>query len=386
MTSRGGVKATQLAGAILNHKDDKQGHHDVFRWWWTKNVGTQMTFPDTSNNRFQSHCEAAGVLLLHLDHFIAFLDYIHKKKNDMRFSHMEENLWKALHCTATKTELAVLALYSQAITHPYMRIICAPNQQTNMLNLGPQHAKVLAHMQRIIGDPTFLVGPNATCEMGAMDGQPWQAPAVFEAIQKMASQLPHLQQLLVTFCEGAAETWKRFTSEFAPGGLIDEATVEEKDLAWMPPTNDVNEGALGSFRVLMRRQPQLTVLQYNAQAMFFHNNTQAFMDTKLTELEDQQFIHKLAREATGEQRKWKEQLIQHTETKIAQKEERARVRKEKAAVAAQCVASVKLVFDKDEVRKLKGQNLKDHFRAFKAAGAPNLQEMCKLTLNRVKLH
>ena len=223
----------------------------------------------------------------------------------------------------------------------------------HITNLGPLHAKVLAHMQRIIGDPTFLVGPNATCEMGAMDGQPWQAPAVFGAIQKMASQLPHLQQLLVTFCEGAAETWKRFTSELAPGGLIDEATVEKKDLAWMPPTNDVNEGALGSFRVLMRRQPQLTVLQYNAQAMFFHNNTQAFMDTKLTELEDQQFIHKLAREATGEQRKWKEQLIQHTETKIAQKEERARVRKEKAAVAAQRVANVKLVFDKDEVGKSK---------------------------------
>jgi len=172
MSSRGGVKATQLAGAILNHKDDKQGHHDIFRWWWMTNVGIQMTFPDTSNNRFQSHCEAAGVLLLHLDHFIAFLDYIRKKKNDMRFSHMEENLWNTLHCTATKTELAVLALYSQAITHPYMRVIRAPNQQTNMLDLGPLHTKVHAHIQQIIGDPTFLVGPNATYEMGAMDGKP----------------------------------------------------------------------------------------------------------------------------------------------------------------------------------------------------------------------
>jgi hypothetical protein len=42
-----------------------------------------------------------------------------------------------------------------------------------------------------------------------------------------------------------------FTSEFAPGGLIDEATAEERELAWMPATNDENEGALGSFRVLM---------------------------------------------------------------------------------------------------------------------------------------
>jgi hypothetical protein len=60
-------------------------------------------------------------------------------------------------------------------------------------------------------------------------------------------ELPHLKPLLVRFFQGAAKGWKRFTSEFAPGGLIDEATVEEKDLAWLPTTNDVNEGALGSF-------------------------------------------------------------------------------------------------------------------------------------------
>jgi len=51
------------------------------------------------------------------------------------------------------------------------------------------------------------------------------------------------------------------------------------------------------------------------------------------------------------------------------------VRKEKAAAAAQHVASIELVFNKDEVEKLKGQNLKDHLKAFKAAGAPNLQDM-----------
>jgi len=42
-------------------------------------------------------------------------------------------------------------------------------------------------------------------------------------------------------------TWKKFTSEFAPGGLIDKATADERKLVWMPSTNDVNEGALGSF-------------------------------------------------------------------------------------------------------------------------------------------
>ncbi|KAF8803401.1 hypothetical protein BYT27DRAFT_7109944, partial [Phlegmacium glaucopus] len=41
---------------------------------------------------------------------------------------------------------------------------------------------------------------------------------------------------------------------------------------------EINEGALGSFHVLMWHQPQLTLLQYNAQTMFFWNNTGAFMD------------------------------------------------------------------------------------------------------------
>jgi hypothetical protein len=43
-------------------------------------------------------------------------------------------------------------------------------------------------------------------------------------------------------------------SEFAPGGLIDEATAEEKDIAWITSTNDANEGALGCFCVLLQHQ------------------------------------------------------------------------------------------------------------------------------------
>jgi hypothetical protein len=31
-TACGGIKATQLAGALFNHKDDKKGHHNIFRF------------------------------------------------------------------------------------------------------------------------------------------------------------------------------------------------------------------------------------------------------------------------------------------------------------------------------------------------------------------
>ena len=294
-TSRGAIKAAQLAGAIFNNKFDKKGHHDTFRWWWAAHVGMEFTFPDTSNNRFQSYCEASAVLLLHLQHFIEFLEYICEKKQTSRFSHMEENLWNALHCTATLTEFAVLALYGQAVSHPYMCEICsASEKKINMLDLGPLHKKVYFHIQCIIGDPTFLVGPNASYHAGAIDGQEWQSPEAFATIQKLAPSLPHLKPLLVAFFKGAAQTWKCFTSEFAPGGLIDEATQQECDLAWMLPTNDINEGALGSFCVMMHQQPQLTLIGYNAQAMFFHNNTEAFMKKYFVEPEDYKFIHAAA--------------------------------------------------------------------------------------------
>ena len=36
---------------------------------------------------------------------------------------MEKNFWKAMHCTATRTELAVIAIYGEAISYPYMKSV-----------------------------------------------------------------------------------------------------------------------------------------------------------------------------------------------------------------------------------------------------------------------
>ena len=64
VTSKGGVKATQIAGAIFNHKDDKKGHQNIFCFWWQKHTDIEFTFPDTSNTHFQSHCEACPAIAL----------------------------------------------------------------------------------------------------------------------------------------------------------------------------------------------------------------------------------------------------------------------------------------------------------------------------------
>ena len=375
MTSKGAIKATQLAGAIFNHKDDKKGHHNTFRYWWKEHVGIDFTFPDTSNTCFQSHCEAAGALLLQLNPFIQYLDFARKKKQKQHFSHMEQNLWDALHCTSTLTELAVLALYAQSVSHPYMCAICKPGAEKNMLDLGPLHHKLYEHIRKIIAQPELLIGPRVSYDKGTMDGQKWQSPLIMGAIHSKIPELPHLKPLLVRFFQGAAKGWKRFTSEFAPGGLIDEATLEEKDLAWLPTTNDVNEGALGSFRVLMQRQPQLTVLHYNAQAMFHHNETQAFMNAKFNDPEDFKFLHTEARKLKGVDKKRHLEIIQYNEAKIAQRQAAAKKQKDKVAKKAAEIAKIRLILDRDAVVKLAGEKLKAHFSAFKAAGAPNVQDM-----------
>ena len=342
-----------------------------------KNIGSQFTFPDTSNTRFGSHCEAAGVLLKHLSDFYKYLEFAIQKKQNRKPSHMEKNLWNALHDQPTLTELAVLALYAQSISHPYMRVVRKPDQEINMLDLGSFHHKVLEHMNRIIENPDLLLDNNSSSETGALDGLPWESAEIFQAIQKMKTQLPHFQSLLVEFFKGAADTWKRFISEFAPGGLIDESTADEKDLAWMPATNDANEGALGSFRVLMRSQPQLTVLHYNAQRMFQQNDTEAFMATKFTQSEDHQFIRKEARkvEFSKMDKKRKQEIIVFHEEKITQKKEAAERKEKKKAQISQ----LELVLDKEKIQKLAGQKLKDQLAAFKAAGAPNLNRITART-------
>ena len=108
---------------------------------------------------------------------------------------MEKNLYKALQDPPTLTELAVLALYAEAISHPYMRQIRGHN--INMLNLGPLHLRVEQHIQAIIESPDILISPNATFVVGSMDGKQWENPGAVEAILKQAPALPHLEDLLV---------------------------------------------------------------------------------------------------------------------------------------------------------------------------------------------
>jgi hypothetical protein len=78
----------------------------------------------------------------------------------------------------------------------------------------------------------LLVGSKVSHTTGALYEE-WETPEPFLTVEAMADKMPHLRQLVVVFFNGAKETWKRFTSEFTSGahGIIDEATLEEKELA-----------------------------------------------------------------------------------------------------------------------------------------------------------
>ena len=58
---------------------------------------------------------------------------------------MEKNLVKALNDIPTRTELAVLALYAQAVSHPYMKAM-REDPTTNALDLGPLNKKIESFM------------------------------------------------------------------------------------------------------------------------------------------------------------------------------------------------------------------------------------------------
>jgi hypothetical protein len=377
-TTRGAIKTAQIAGAIFNHKDDKQGHHDLFRWWWFQHVGIPFTFPDTSNNRFQSYCDASAALILYGPQFIEFLENLRDNKKSGDFNHMESNLWKALHCPATKTELAVMAIYAEAVSYPYMKAIRqCQDKQINVLDLAPLHTDVQEHIQKLIDDPNILIGATSSHKTASLNGDEWQNSAVVDRILELIPTLPHFRDVLVTFLKGAAQTWVRFTSEFAPGGLIDEATIEEKLLAWMPATNDENEGALGLFRLLMRRQPHLSLLSHNAMAMFFRNNTEAFMAAKFTEKEDFQYLHMLGRESQKAEKMRRKEIIEFRDQRQAARRAAKELRQQKSKENEIRIAQTAILYNRDIVLALKGQKLKDMLEVYRAAGAPNLTNIKK---------
>ncbi|KAJ3925677.1 MAG: hypothetical protein NXY57DRAFT_967425 [Lentinula lateritia] len=247
-SERGAIKVASLAGAGFQHKDRKRGQQDTLRFFFDEKLGFNLAFPDMSNTRFQSHAEACALIITHMDLFIEFLTYVQHKKGTGKLNHMEQNVLAGLNDPPTRQEFCVITLYWLAISVPYMQEIRGPHaKEDNILRLEDFHQRVIDHIDALIKEPEHLLGPDVS------------------AAQKHASEwLPQIRNLLVHFLKRAKDSWLRFISEFEEGGSLSRATPEQIECAWMDKTNDLNEGAFGTYRQTSRANPTLSLTQYNA--------------------------------------------------------------------------------------------------------------------------
>ncbi|KAJ6614610.1 hypothetical protein B0H10DRAFT_1803172, partial [Mycena sp. CBHHK59/15] len=214
----------------------------------------------------------------------------------------------------------------------------------------------------------------------SLDGQGWEDSDAIEAVIERMTDLPHLKPITVAFFRGALATWVKFSSEFAPGGLIDEASPTERQLAWMPSTNDANEGSLGQYRVKMRKSPTLTLHQFNAEVMYNRNDTQEFMDT-LFEPPDHLYIMRTARkeDASGLERKQKTVLADFRVRLAQMKKQKDILKRQKeiedlrTLLQVKLVSSIAQIYDMTRGLNLSIKKLHQQLDAFRLRGVPDIK-------------
>ncbi|KAH7918783.1 hypothetical protein BV22DRAFT_1051507 [Leucogyrophana mollusca] len=309
VSERGAIKVLSLAGAIFCHKDDKK----------------------------------ATVWIIRHRLLISFLGVIKDKKEKRTLTNIKKNVLTGLLDPETNSEMCPLAIYSQIITIPFMQQVRGPTREhTNILDLGPLLVKVIAHCTAIVADPDLVLAPDARYQTATLDGQPFERPEVFYAVQRLIPTLPHIQGLLVEFFQGAKDTWERFSSEFAAGGAIDQATNAQREQVWMKTTNNDNEGTLGTYRISARRAPRMTIDQFNARLRYKRNNTGSYIKNILHSSVDQKLLQKRAREkgSGGRQKKWRLAQAWYDQLVVAKKHEKDRCKQAKKDAADAKVAAV----------------------------------------------
>lgn len=355
VSTGGGQKVLDLAGAVFRHKDDKHGQQDSIHYYLEAELGFRIQWPDTSNTRYHSHGDAACEFLVHESSFLSYLEIMKVKKDSRTLTNIEENVYRGFSCPKTKEEIACWAAYNQCITHPYLRMV--RNSSINILDLGPVHTRLVSHLQNLITNPDLVLAPSASHETAALDSRPFERPEAFYAIQRVAldeKTYPHLQNLLKEFLEGALDTWIRFCSEFAPGGTIDLATPAQKKLAHMKTTNDDNEGALGTVRTSLRRAPNMSLSHFNSRFMYKKNDTGTYI-TNAMGPNARKNLRSRARaiDVHGDEHLRRKVQVEYDKSVAQRNEELDLGRKERKEASRVKMANLKICTNVDDVPKLR---------------------------------
>jgi len=183
VSTAGGVKLTSLAGAVFANKDLKKGQQDTLQVALQDGIGYMVQFPSMSGTHYGSHAEAVAELLVRLDFYKQFLDVVRDLKEKRNLTNIEQNIYDGLHDIPTLTELAVLVLYAQAITHPYMCAVQGPTtSKMNLLDLSSLHDKVMTHCRNIISNLDLLLSTLASYLKGSLDRLIWHHSDAFYAV------------------------------------------------------------------------------------------------------------------------------------------------------------------------------------------------------------
>ncbi|KAL5493037.1 hypothetical protein ACEPAI_4485 [Sanghuangporus weigelae] len=161
VSKAGSKKLMDLMGDMLKNRNDKKGHQHTFQDFALFTLDRIINFPGTSNTRYSSYLEAAAETIARLQFYINYMHYIRDSKEKRTLNHLEANVLKGLEDIPTLTELAILALYQEAISHSYISMIRGPGlENTNALDLGPLHEKVRTHVKKLIEDPQIILSPR----------------------------------------------------------------------------------------------------------------------------------------------------------------------------------------------------------------------------------
>ncbi|KAF7334122.1 hypothetical protein MVEN_02318000 [Mycena venus] len=370
---RGGYKLVSICGDLFRHKDPKRGHRDLHRHFFSKvkfdvtGEHSTVKFPDTSNNRYGSHLAGAAELLKNHSAYLEFFRIIRDTKTTPGLNHMEQNALMGLENEETICELVIMTVYKNAVPDAYFKIVRKAG--VNHIDLGPLHAKIIDHINKLIGDTDLLLNPLSPSEEATLDGLPFSDQHAMDSahlwLMKHPLRVPVVEQLLIGLLTSTLPAWKRFSSEFEPGGPIDSLTPAEKLAICIPPTNDANESILGGLRDYSLKRGG-TVKHFSAQAAYHRNNTEAFAAAKLGTEEDALYIMRLARveDASGAMHKFRDELIAF-KTRIAEEARQKQAEKEaEAAAELERLRSIAVITDVQQLKAL----------PVKKKGRPNLRE------------
>ncbi|KIK91178.1 hypothetical protein PAXRUDRAFT_150079 [Paxillus rubicundulus Ve08.2h10] len=202
VSQRGAVKALSLAGAVFRHKDDKKGQQDSLQFFLEANLRYFCPWPDTSNIRYQSNCDAACEWLVHREMYITYLELVMDKKETRTHTNIEHNVYDTFHCDKTTQEMICLAIWGQCISHPYLCNVRSSGD--NILDLGPLHSRLVSHVKNLLTNPDLVLGPEATLSSATLNRTPFECPEVIYVIQSLVqdkTHFPHIRPLFAAYLE-----------------------------------------------------------------------------------------------------------------------------------------------------------------------------------------